>query len=92
MSNNRQEFQNSNTSKTPCSVTIGLGFGLFSCYLYSKASISHIALVLGFICSIAGLVCVVFSWNEHRKKDLDGKFWAYYHCDYSVRDIHVWIF
>lgn len=54
MSNNRQEFQNSNTSKTPCSVTIGLGFGLFSCYLYSKASISHIALVLGFICSIAG--------------------------------------
>lgn len=60
MSNNRQEFQNSNTSKTPCSVTIGLGFGLFSCYLYSKASISHIALVLGFICSIAGLVCVVF--------------------------------
>jgi hypothetical protein len=94
LSNNRQEFQNSNTSKTPCSVNIGLGFGIFGCYLYSKASISHIALVLGFICSIAGLVCVVFSWNEHRKKIWMVSFWLtiiviilYVICMFGFSDI-----
>lgn len=68
MDNNRQKFPKFNTVKAQYLVIASYALGVSSCCLYLKAPTSHTVLFAGLICSIAGLICIIFSWNEHRKK------------------------